>query len=71
VPAKRGDIVCFNIRTIHGSYMNTTDQMRRLVRLGFRAPDNRQTEGQSKGRPNWMVWGRRTRQSGQAPFSTQ
>jgi len=71
VPAKRGDIVCFNIRTIHGSYMNTTDQMRRLVRLGFRAPDNRQTEGQSKGRPNWMVWGRRTRQSGQVPFSTQ
>jgi ectoine hydroxylase-related dioxygenase (phytanoyl-CoA dioxygenase family) len=71
VPAKRGDIVCFNIRTVHGSYMNTTDKMRRLVRLGYRAPDNRQTEGQSKGRPSWMVWGRRTKQSGQVPLSQQ
>src|SRR2546429_8945890 len=33
VPARRGDIVCFNIFTIHGSSINTTDRNRRLVRL--------------------------------------
>lgn len=68
VPAKRGDVVCFNIRTIHGSYINTTDRMRRLVRLGYRAPENPQTEGQSKGRPGWMVWGSRQRREGQQAF---
>ncbi len=68
VPAKRGDIVCFNIHTIHGSHVNVTDKMRRLVRVGFRHPDNVQTEGQSKGRPGWIVWGRREHQEGQAPF---
>ena len=35
VPAKRGDIVVFNIFTIHGSHMNTTDRDRGLVRVGF------------------------------------
>ena len=68
VPAQRGDIVCFNIHTIHGSHINVTDKMRRLVRVGFRHPENVQTEGQSKGRPGWMVWGRREHQAGQAPF---
>ena len=32
VPARRGDVVCFNIFTVHGSHINTTDRMRRLVR---------------------------------------
>jgi hypothetical protein len=59
VPAKRGDVVCFNIHTIHGSYINTTPKNRRLVRLGYRSPDNQQTEGQSNGRPCWIVWGKR------------
>jgi phytanoyl-CoA hydroxylase len=68
VPAKRGDIVVFNIHTIHGSHVNTTDEMRRLVRVGFKHPDNIQTDGQSKGRPSWMVWGRRQRGEGQVPF---
>jgi hypothetical protein len=68
VPAKRGDVVCFNIRTVHGSYINTTDRVRRLVRLGYRAPENVQTEGQSKDRPAWMVWGSRSRRDGQPPF---
>jgi phytanoyl-CoA hydroxylase len=36
VPAKRGDVVCFSINTIHGSYMNSTDRPRRLVRMGYR-----------------------------------
>jgi phytanoyl-CoA hydroxylase len=68
VPAKRGDIVVFNIRTIHGSHINTTDKMRRLVRVGYKHPDNVQTEGQSKGRPSWIVWGRREHKEGQVPF---
>jgi phytanoyl-CoA hydroxylase len=71
VPAKRGDIVIFNILTIHGSYVNTTDRMRRLVRIGYKSPLNVQTEGQSKNRAGWTVWGRRSRQEGQVAFSTQ
>jgi hypothetical protein len=71
VPARRGDVVCFNIFTVHGSHINTTERMRRLVRLGYRSPDNLQTEGQSKGRPGWIVWGRRQKREGQVPFPTQ
>jgi hypothetical protein len=70
VPAKRGDVVLFNIFTVHGSHINTTDRMRRLVRIGYKSPDNIQTEGQSKGRPSWCVWGRRPRRGEQAPFPT-
>jgi ectoine hydroxylase-related dioxygenase (phytanoyl-CoA dioxygenase family) len=70
VPARRGDVVCFNIFTVHGSHINTTDRMRRLVRLGYRSPDNLQTEGQSRGRPGWCVWGHRQKRDGQAPFPT-
>ena len=55
VPAKRGDVVCFSIYTIHGSYINTTDKPRRLVRVGYRDPQNLQTAGQSLGRPGLMV----------------
>jgi len=68
VPAQRGDIVVFNIWTIHGSYMNTTDRNRRLVRVGFKHSENVQTEGQSKGRSGWTVWGRRPHREGQMPF---
>ena len=64
VPALRGDVVCFNIFTVHGSHINTTERARRLVRVGYRAPENEQLEGQSKGRPGWMVYGRRTRREG-------
>jgi hypothetical protein len=71
VPARRGDVVCFNIRTVHGSHINTTNAMRRLVRVGYKAPDNIQTEGQSKDRPGLIVWGRRRQREGQAPFPTQ
>ena len=61
VPAKRGDVVMFNIFTIHGSYVNTTDKVRRLVRCGYRDPLNAQLSGQSIGRPNIMVKGVRIR----------
>jgi hypothetical protein len=43
VPAKRGDVVFFSIHTIHGSYINTTRQPRRLVRVGYRDPLNAQS----------------------------
>ena len=70
VPAKRGDVVCFNLHTIHGSHINQTDKNRRIVRIGYRHPDNEQIAGQSMGRPGLMVRGRRTRQDGQPLFST-
>jgi ectoine hydroxylase-related dioxygenase (phytanoyl-CoA dioxygenase family) len=68
VPAKRGDVVCFNIYTIHGSYINTTSKPRRLVRVGYKSPLNFQTAGQSCGRAGLMVSGYRHRQDGQALF---
>jgi hypothetical protein len=71
VSAQAGDLVIFNIYTIHGSYINTTDKMRRLVRVGYRHPENRQIAGQSFGRPGWMVWGQREREEGDAPFKQE
>lgn len=65
VPAQRGDVVLFNLFTIHGSYINTTKQPRRLVRIGYRDPQNQQIRGQSYGRPGLIVAGRRDRRPGQ------
>ena len=65
VPAQRGDVVVFNIYTIHGSYINTTKQPRRMVRVGYRDPENIQVAGQSLGRPGLLVRGYRVRQPGQ------
>jgi hypothetical protein len=61
VPAQAGDVVCFSIHTIHGSHINTTSSARRLVRVGYRHPDNLQQAGQAAGRPGPLVWGRRSR----------
>jgi phytanoyl-CoA hydroxylase len=58
-PAKAGDVVAFSIYTVHGSYINRTDRFRRLVRLGYRDPMNRQIGGQSLGRAGLMVHGLR------------
>lgn len=69
VPAKAGDVVCFNIFTIHGSHINQTSDHRRMVRVGYKHPDNKQLSGQSHRRPGLMVWGRRNRQPGQNLFS--
>lgn len=71
VPAKAGDIVVFNIYTVHGSYMNTTSEMRRLVRVGYKHPENRQLGGQSGNRPGLMVKGHRQRHDGQVLYSTE
>jgi phytanoyl-CoA hydroxylase len=69
VPAQRGDIVCFNINTVHGSYLNSTLSPRRLVRMGYRHAGNAQLSGQSFGRPGIMVAGSRPRGVNQEPFS--
>jgi hypothetical protein len=71
VPAKRGDVVCFNIFTVHGSYVNRTDRVRRMVRIGYRSPENIQIGGQSIGRPNLMVKGKRVRLPEMQPFPTE
>lgn len=63
VPAKRGDVVFFNIFTIHGSYINQTNVPRRMVRVGYRDPHNRQMGGQSHGRPGVIVKGYRVREN--------
>jgi phytanoyl-CoA hydroxylase len=68
VPASAGDVVVFSINTVHGSYPNRTSAARRLVRMGFRAPGNRQLGGQSAGRPGVMVRGMRGRAPGDEPF---
>ena len=59
VPAEAGDVVLFNLWTIHGSGLNRTDHWRRAVRLGYRDPANRQLDGHALGRLGWMVRGRR------------
>ncbi len=64
VPAKAGDVVVFNVNTIHGSHINRTDAMRRMVRLGYRHPHNRQAKGQAVGWRGLMVAGRRHRRDG-------
>ena len=69
VPAERGDVVCFNLHTIHGSHINQTDVNRRIVRFGYRHPENEQNSGQSIGRPGLMVRGNRNRQKEQELFS--
>jgi phytanoyl-CoA hydroxylase len=64
VPAKAGDVVFFHLWTIHGSNVNRTTNWRRLVRVGFRDPRNRQTGGQAFGRPGLVVKGVRPKVEG-------
>ncbi len=64
VPAKAGDVVVFYLWTIHGSSLNHSGHWRRLVRLGFRDPRNRQVGGQALGRPGLMVKGLRPKIEG-------
>ncbi|MCC6491206.1 MAG: phytanoyl-CoA dioxygenase family protein [Candidatus Hydrogenedentes bacterium] len=71
VSAKRGDVVCFNIFTVHGSHINTTDKVRRMVRCGYRDPENRQLSGQSVGRPNIMIRGKRVRTTESTPLTNE
>jgi len=66
VPAKAGDIVCMSIFAIHGSHINTTAHPRRLVRMGYRNPDNVQVDGQGIGRAGLMVRGTRPKPAANA-----
>ncbi|MEQ8716389.1 MAG: phytanoyl-CoA dioxygenase family protein [Acidimicrobiales bacterium] len=81
VHAKAGDVIVFNTNTIHGSNINTTNAYRRVVRIGYRTPDNEQTAGIyyqnnwggvgiARERPNFMVRGQRPRVAGEEPFPT-
>jgi phytanoyl-CoA hydroxylase len=65
VPAKKGDVVLFTLWTIHGSAVNKSGRWRRLVRLGFRDPQNLQVGGQALNRPGYMVKGVRPKIEGQ------
>jgi ectoine hydroxylase-related dioxygenase (phytanoyl-CoA dioxygenase family) len=56
-PADPGDVVFFSIHTIHGSSLNRRPRWRRVMRLGYRDPNNRQLSGQGYGRPGLMVYG--------------
>ncbi len=70
VPARQGDVVAFHLWTVHGSYINQTNRPRRLVRIGYRDPQNTQIAGQSFGRPNLLLRGYRTRAPEQELFPT-
>ena len=59
VPADAGDVVLFSYLTVHGSAPNRTNRWRRLVRFGYRDPDNVQTTGQGLGRDGIMVRGQK------------
>ena len=65
LPAKAGDVVLFNIWTIHGSNVNHSGRWRRLVRMGYRHPANTQVAGQAMGRPGIIVKGVRPKIEGQ------
>ncbi|MGH2353381.1 MAG: phytanoyl-CoA dioxygenase family protein [Chloroflexota bacterium] len=65
-PAESGDVVFFSIHTIHGSSLNRRPRWRRVMRLGYRNPHNRQVSGQGMGRPGIMVHGVRPKLEGQA-----
>jgi hypothetical protein len=47
------------VNTIHGSHINQTPNMRRMIRMGYRNPENGQINGQSCKRPGRIVAGRR------------
>jgi ectoine hydroxylase-related dioxygenase (phytanoyl-CoA dioxygenase family) len=59
VTAAAGDVLLMSYHTIHGSAQNRSNELRRLVRVGYRDPDNEQFEGQSLGREGIMVAGQK------------
>ncbi len=64
VHANPGDVVVFHLYTVHGSAVNVSGRWRRLVRVGFRDPRNRQEGGQAIGRPGIIVKGVRPKVEG-------
>ena len=65
-PAKRGDVIVFSYYTVHGSYINRTDRARRMVRIGYRHPHNRPSDGGAV-KPGILVSGYRQRR-GEEPL---
>ncbi|HYN87553.1 MAG TPA: phytanoyl-CoA dioxygenase family protein, partial [Ardenticatenaceae bacterium] len=64
VHAGPGDVVVFNLWTVHGSAVNRSGRWRRLVRAGYRDPRNVQEGGQALGRPGVIVKGVRPKTEG-------
>lgn len=64
VPAKSGDVILFHLWTVHGSALNRAGRWRRLVRVGYRDPRNRQIGGQAISRPGLIVKGVRPKIEG-------
>jgi hypothetical protein len=54
VPARRGDVVCFNYSPCTDRNINTTDRARRLVRIGYKSPANEQFGRSEQGSPEWI-----------------
>jgi ectoine hydroxylase-related dioxygenase (phytanoyl-CoA dioxygenase family) len=59
VPANAGDVVFMSYLTIHGSEPNRTDEWRRLVRVGYRDPQNLQVSGHNNGVKGLVVRGKK------------
>jgi hypothetical protein len=59
VSAEAGDVLLMSYHTIHGSDLNRSGEMRRLVRVGYRDPTNEQFAGQANGRDGIMVSGQK------------
>lgn len=71
VPARAGDVVIFCIDTVHGSYINQTRKPRRLVRMGYRDPQNREVAGKRVERAGMIVSGYRERKEGDELWPTK
>lgn len=61
VTAEAGDVVFMSYLTIHGSAPNRTSGWRRLVRVGYRDPQNVQLGGHNQGRLGLIVRGQKRR----------
>lgn len=59
ISAEAGDVILMSYFTIHGSDLNQTDETRRIIRVGYRNPDNEQTAGQAHGRDGVIVSGQK------------
>lgn len=47
VPMDAGDVVLYNVHAVHGSRLNRSESLRRLVRVGYKDPANRQHRDES------------------------
>ncbi len=54
-PAKAGDILLFSYLTVHGSGVNRSDKMRRIVLFQFRSPEDRPLTEQHQSPGQGMI----------------